>query len=461
MPSPILLLPSLLAAPAHAAEVTWDGHYRARGLLYDSLSLSTENPLAEGASAGFDHRLRLAPIFHVTGDVAVHTQLDLLPLAQWGTPADTWVDPVTGDAIALATADGVAVPAGEDAAAWATNLQSVRAWAEVSTLVGRFRFGRMPLEWGEGVLLNAGLDPEDEYGDTADRVQFSSQVGPVRLMLAWQALHEGFLNAPDDMHVFDFALGYQDATYALGVLSRGRFQPEEEFRSYTGDLWARADLGPIRVATEWVLVAGSGNLDTGANDVSLLSGGGIFRAEVLPRGNGDELFALDNVLGGLELGWASGDKTPDDSRLSTFTFDRDYNLGLFLFEEPMPVLAAAVPNDANGGRETGAVRTGNAVSNAIYLHPWVGYRTPWRLEARLDLISARAASLPADEEETRGYGTEVDLTFDWTPKEAFVLRGTAGFFLPGEWYNTYEDAELGGDFDQPAVGAGLWGIVRF
>ena len=58
-------LPFVLAAmspSAFAAEVQFDGFYRARGRAFDNLTLDRDNPQAEGFTLYAEHRLWLAPL---------------------------------------------------------------------------------------------------------------------------------------------------------------------------------------------------------------------------------------------------------------------------------------------------------------------------------------------------------------------------------------------------------------
>ncbi len=442
----------LAMAPAHAAEVTWNGHYRARGLIYDSLSVSSTNAQAEGTSNLFDHRLRLRPGIYVSSRVGVFTTFDVLPLTPYGDTANTWYDDVEGAAIPLAYADGVAVGAdAEDPTAWASNFQVRHAYADLYSDIGRFRFGRMPHHWGAGILFNGGFGPESEYGDVSDRLQFTSRAGSVYLMGAWEPIFEGYEGVPDDMAALDFSVAYRAETTGLGLYNRYRYQPSASFNSYTGDLWGYAELGPVKVQTEVAAVFGGGDLDTGANDISIAAVGAMLEAEV----------GLDRLIGGLELGVATGDAEPDDSKIKTFSFDRDHNVALMMFEEPMPVLEASVITESNGGRDYDAVRTGEGVSNALYLRPWVGWRFNDDLATDLQLFAARAAKVPEDEEANRGYGMEFDLSLRYDPYEHFWVKGTAGVFLPGPYYTTYTHDELGTGFDDVTLGGRLYATVEF
>ena len=107
--------------------------------------------------------------------------------------------------------DGVTPIANEgDGGSYTGNLQLTRAWADVYTPVGRLRFGRMPLHWGAGVLYNAGNTPLSEYGDSADRIQFTTRQGPVYVMAGYDIIYGGFRESydgsHDDMQALDLAV---------------------------------------------------------------------------------------------------------------------------------------------------------------------------------------------------------------------------------------------------------------
>ena len=133
-----------------------------------------------------------------------------------------------------------------------------------------------------------------------------------------------------------------------------------------------------------------------------------------------------------------------------------------MFEEPMPVLAHENPSmENNGGRETGAVRMGEGVSNALYLRPAIQYTVTEGLDIELAWIGARAAKLPESEMDNKGYGSEFDLTIDYRPFEHIEVTSTTGIYLPGKYISSYENEELGRGFGQTAVGSRLVGTIQF
>ncbi len=440
--APLLAL-LLLPAPASAAELTWDGFYRGRALAYDSLSLSDSNEASEKFSGSFDHRMSLRPAWLISEHASLHAQVDLFPFQLWGEQPSTYVDPVTGEETAIATADGTeSVGAG---------LVATRAWAEAYTPIGRFALGRMPMEWGAGILWNDGNDPEDEYGDTADRLMFTTRVGPVFVFGAYDVQFEGFVGQEDDMQSASLGFGYRSETAGVGLLNIYRFQPSKSYNAYTGDLWAFTELGPIRAELEAVGVFGAGDLETGADDVDILSFGGML----------DASYRTDKLTIGLEGGFATGDADPDDSKLHTFTFDRDHNVALVLFEETLPTLQTTVQNDSNEGRTTEAALTGDGLSNVLYLRPSVKYRLRPEIEGELSWFTGTMAAGPAATEGRKGYGNEIDLSVRYDPHPHVWVKGSAGVLLPGKYFTMYENEDLGGGFDQPAWGLRLIGTVEF
>lgn len=434
----LALLPSV-----SASELVWDGYYRGRGLFYDSLSLSDSNVAAEGGSQFLDHRLLLQPSFLISEHAALHAQIDVFAYTLWGDRADTYVDPVTGETIAIAQADGVASAD--------VGLRATRAWGEAITPIGRFAAGRMPMHWGSGILWNNGDAVDAEYGDTADRVQFNTRVGPVFVLAAWDVQFEGFLGEGDDMQSASLALGYRSETAGVGLLNNYRYQTSQKWQAYTGDVWGFADLGPVRIELEGVGVFGGGNLDTGANDVTVMAFGAMLNAA----------YKAEKLGLGIEAGVATGDADPTDKEVHAFSFDRDHNVALLLFEEPLPTLQTTVLNETNQGRTTDAAISGEGISNALYLRPHVSYKLMPELEAELGWITATQAKGPASVGGRGGYGNEIDLSLRYDPFPHVWVQGTAGILLPGKYYSLYENTDFGSGFDKSAFAGRLLGVIEF
>jgi hypothetical protein len=445
----------LLPLSVDAAELVFDGHYRARGQAFNSLSLADPdvNENAEGGALYADHRLRLQPTWLLSDRVSVTTQVDLLPYVLWGDDALQRADADPVQSLSSTLLSDSVQPPTQDGSAPLSNLQVTRVYGEIQTDYGQLRFGRMPMEWGSGMVFNAGNEPWQEFGDTVDRIQFTGRTGQVYLQGGLETNAEQYLNQGDDVWGISGAVLYQTEQASIGTYNLFRRYSHEDatFGLFTTDLWVEAQAGPLHVELELAAQLGNGDLSESINDARLSAFGGMLDASM----------QFDKLTLGLGGGAATGDKDTTDNEFRTFTFDPDFNQTLFLFEEPMPTLLPTVQNDANAGRDTSAARTGYALRNALYARPNVGYTLMDNLYANLSYFVARAAALPDAQADEKFYGSEVNARVIWSPYTHFKLDTTLGLFLPGAYFSNYTDEDLGGGFDQPALGAQMLGTIEF
>jgi len=451
----LLTLGAVIPNAAQAAEVVWDGHYRTKVRYFDSLSVSDENESAEGTSLWADHRLRLQPTFILSDKVRLSTELNVLPFTQWGDEAVLDTDPATGVSDAVVTSQSVQSPTAEDGSAGLNNLQVRRVWGQIDTQYAQVRLGRMPVEWGAGMIWNAGNDPLDEYGTTADRVQVIAPVGPVSLIGAYELPYEGFVNESDDVRQLTAGVAHLGENVGIGSYNTYRWQQREgddRFSLFTGDIWAKAKLGQAEIELEVGFQLGGGDLSESINDVRMTGVGSVLHAR------------LDGakVRAGIGGGIATGDSNPYDTEYRSFSFHPDYNVALLMFEEPMPVLAHENAHPFNnGGREYGAARMGDGIENAMFLRPHIGYKLRDDLVVEAAVITARATKLQEELKDARGYGSEIDISIEYTPFEHFSLQSTTGYYMPGNYITDYSHDEYGTGFDKPVLGSRLLGTIAF
>ncbi len=162
-----------------------DGYLRVRGQLLDNLDLdsgadATGHSLFPGplqgtgrnSLASANMRLRVEPTLNISESVRVKAQIDVLDNYVLGSSTSALFDrsqspypvPFYGASRNLT---------GDDPTADRDAILPRRAWAEVQTPVGLLSFGRMPSEWGLGILTTAGRGIDDDFGDTVDRLQFA------------------------------------------------------------------------------------------------------------------------------------------------------------------------------------------------------------------------------------------------------------------------------------------------
>ncbi len=438
------------AAPAHAADIDFEGFYQARMRLFETLSLRRDIEADEGLSWYVQHRLNLRPRLWISDQVGLHVELRALENQLWGSELVT--DPTAPGAGALA--EGVLdepdiLQDGSTPAA----ITIARAWGEVRTKAGVFRFGRQPLHWGMGLWWNDGLGENQEYGDSADRVSWEKVFnGNVWVRAGADINIEDLVNDNDDTTTLHVAGAYRTETIDAGALLAYRRRGAKSgarFDLFIADIAFDLQFGIIGIDGEVNGQFGSGDLLDGRNDVRVVSVGAVL----------DLSLDLPKVDVHLQGGLATGDKDPNDEKLRAFTFDRDMNLGLFFAEQPMPLLRSDVP-----GQERTAANaiTGNAVTNMLYLRPSVAYEPVRGLEIEAAFVTGRTARVPDDEQDPdrRAYGYEIDLGLRYTGVRFFTVAGTAAVFIPGNRYTNYSDETFDG-FRAAAFGAQILGRVHF
>lgn len=436
---------------AHAADVDFEGFYQARMRLFDTLSLRRDIESNEGLSWYVQHRLNLRPRLWISDQVGLHVELRALENQLWGNTFD--VDPSAPGAGGLP--DGLIdnpdiLEDGTPSAA----ITVARAWGEIRTKkAGVFRFGRQPLHWGMGLYWNDGLGENQEYGDSADRVSWEKIfAGNVWVRAGADINIENLVNAQDDTTTLHLSGAYRSETIEAGVLLAYRRRGANSgarFDLFIADAAFDLQFGIIGLDGEVVGQFGSGDLLDGRNDVRMVSVGAVV----------DLSLDLPKVDVHLQGGMATGDRDPNDERLRSFTFDRDFNLGLFMFEQPMPMLASDVPGQE---RTTSSALTGNAASNVLYLRPSVSFEPLRGLKIEGAFLTGRTARVPEAEQDPdrRAYGYEIDLGVRYDGIQFFTVSGTFGVFIPGNRFTNYADETFDG-FRAAAFGGQILGRVHF
>ena len=135
-------------------------------------------PVAAGCSdsvGSADMRLRLEPVINLSEQVSLHAQIDLLDnLVLGATPSSYGA---TGSSAGLDVGTSGQLPPQSTSNYATDSIRVKRAWGEVIVPdLGVVRFGRMPEQWGLGMLHNGGgADPlhgtvclDCDSGETVD-----------------------------------------------------------------------------------------------------------------------------------------------------------------------------------------------------------------------------------------------------------------------------------------------------
>ena len=129
-------------------------------------------------------RFRINPEIHISDNLRIVSQIDMLDNMVLGSTPDAYA--VTPAANGGYTSAGYNpyVPLGFFSTTQGPPTSAVnsiensiavkRAWAEYMTPVGQLRFGRMPDQWGLGMVHNAGDGIDSDWQSTVDRIMFVS-----------------------------------------------------------------------------------------------------------------------------------------------------------------------------------------------------------------------------------------------------------------------------------------------
>ncbi|MFL5310874.1 MAG: hypothetical protein ACJ79H_10520 [Myxococcales bacterium] len=491
------LLLFLGAFPAGAADIRVDGSYRLR-FNGESNYLLDGTGTRLGQERWMEHRLRLTPKIIEQDQIEVQGSFDVLSGLVAGDLAPTFQELGWQG---RSNRDGV----------HAAGFDFRHLFVKFRLPFGVFEFGQMPSDWGMGMLINGGNQEEGpdfgdvRFGDIVDRVLFATRpfgfLGPGSEI----AQHVALALAAD--------LVYRDR-YAQLITSNRTSEFSGSSGLHWGDVASQLvaalvwDPGPdsragLYVARRWQqYAAGGGSLHTWLIDVhartlfplSFVGGtvsleveaaeiygntthspnlSALFRSQVAQQGAAARaLLSRGTLEAEIEAGYASGDGNPFDDATTQLQFNRDFKVGLVLFDEVLLFQtqnAARRLADASLGARPppglDLLPTDGAVTNALYLKPTLRWR-PSLFGGRLRLVGsvlfARAAQPYVDPYGTfvggtplnpfgaqpgRYYGTEIDGAISWRSR----LRGTVGYELgaqagrlfPGNAFRMADGSNLG------------------
>jgi uncharacterized protein (TIGR04551 family) len=144
------------------------------------------SPCSDKSESSANLRFRINPELSISDNLRIVSQLDLLNNLVLGSTSNAYAmqpgsTPTTTSGYvsagynpyapsAVFTTTQGSPTAGINSFQNAVNVN--RVWAEYMTPVGQIRFGRMPNQWGLGMVYNAGDGIDSDYQSTIDRIMF-------------------------------------------------------------------------------------------------------------------------------------------------------------------------------------------------------------------------------------------------------------------------------------------------
>lgn len=308
--------------------------------------------------------------------------------------------------------------------------------------------GLMTSHWGLGMVANDGAhDPtfgRSDFGDRVVRLRLSTR--PRGSDVPWMVALMGDRVLADDTARLDAGqdawqgiaatmLGNAETPMRAGLYGVVRHQTEPDGSVTTATVIDLYTEGKRAVSDDWTLSggfegAGISGFTERSRSVTSVEGLNVKSAGLTGY------LALTGLDDGLTLkvrgGWASGDADPDDDTSRDFSFDRDYDAGMVIFDEVQGAINAQSYNLLADLEHTGHVADGadalvdeGAVKRASFVQPLIdGQPKDWlglRVGATLAWATApvahpyytyRAGGTPTNQlnQTTDGYklGTELD-----------------------------------------------------
>ena len=397
-----LLLLSLATLPVRAASLSLSGNARFGTNMFNNLDLTPGTwPGVGNSESFFETRLLIRPDIVVDDRFTIRTEWVVAP-----GPGDTNdLPPYFGTALGNSLSLGVS-----------------RAYLDWVSDWGVFSVGRMPKNWGLGLLYDAGNDPYDDFVTTRDRASFKALLGNLALQIGYEKLNDGLLShSQDDADAYELSIEYSNPEsmmdvgllYTRNVAMTGspaasdRASVSSHFLSvYSKKRWDRLQVGGELV-------------NESAKNYSVI--GMLAQIDYMPG-----VWEL-----GMDIGFASGsDKT-------NFSFHPNYKPFLILFNQSAGPGAnpASIRGGASGASAVGQP-VGQGTGNGAFLTKLSAtYGTESQsFRYGMDVGYANLARQGSNAGTSLGVETDLHLTQKWY--DNFRTTYALGFLFPGTAFGT-------------------------
>ena len=320
------------------------------------------------------------------------------------------------------------------------------AYLEYAHTKGVLLVGRLPLHFGLGAFYNKGHNVFDHWFTNRDGLAYEFQFGNLHFKPMFSFLTDS-LNI-DGKKIIEYGLKFnfkvESTGLDLGAMILQRSISAETNEENPAPGVTRGSAKPIFLSlfyqrTEKTHSYGLEGFfqtkdigeDVSGNSVSL-KGFGIALEGEFRAGKWD-------FKG--KAGYATGDDA-DANSYSAVAFNRNYNLGLILFNHPLGTGTFDPTQTNSRGRLAGidpssfvASQTADtdAISNSIYFAPSLNYNlnSAWNLGTTLVFAWLQETELLPSGKVSSYLGSEVDLTLTYKPTESISCSGIFGFLFPG------------------------------
>ncbi len=441
----------LFFSTAHA-DIEWSGVYRFEG---NHIKNSDLNSRGKELGYGVSH-LVLRPKIVAGDGVTIHGQFNIFnedTVYENSQLGQIWGHGVRNGAAANTTSSNQDSNATSDNQT-AETIKVSQLYLTLNHEYGQLLVGRAPIHFGLGISHNAGRGLFDHWYDTRDLVGYKFIVGNLYFLPMFGKVNEGVLNGNDDMNDYMIQVMYEnpESDIEMGVFYQMRKGSESasdtpvgasggnvlggatgaqgaEVDSKLVNIFARRNFSTFMFGLEAAFQSGEAGAFTAGGEKVTWGGFGVAAEfEYKPEGS--------KWHWGLNLGTASGDDPATDAKFEGFIFDRNYDVGMLMFNRPL-----GQDDFLRTRLETGSVRDANnvidsadieALSNVMYFAPRVRYIFSDRWSLDNTLVTGWLGTNPiVGQDVSKDLGYEWDISLNFSPRKGVSWVNQVGVLFPG------------------------------
>ncbi|MEK2688980.1 alginate export family protein [Bdellovibrio sp. GT3] len=449
----------LTSTAAQAMSLDWSGGYRAEWVEVDKPSLT--NP-TERKAYGLNY-LYLTPKIIAADGINIISRFDVFnsemyPGSQLGT---IW---------GMNTSD-VAATSGNQGPA---TVSASQLYLSVNQEFGSLKVGRMPFDFGLGMLYSGGNGSFDHWYNTRDMVSYKVIVGDWSLTPMLGRMYANDFGQGNNQTFWGAQLQYEniEAKSLMGVYVEQKKgarttlnYSDAQKAAYCAGATPCDVAGDMSINTtsfvigrgwdafgykfEGAFQSGETGIRRGTEDVKM-DGFGLAAELYFPARESKWDYSF-------KLGMATGDS--DSTNFSGFAFNKNYDVAMLMFNHRLGGADlfntnAVKPRYPSDQTQPDQLSVGNSaddesVGNAYYLAPTVNYTINERFNLRNTLIYAQLMNaVPNSVDAKKDLGLEWDIEVVYKPIERVQWVNQLGLLFPGEaWKNgTGTTGNKGNDF---------------
>ena len=469
-----LFLILAFSSVSFAGDFQWSGLYRIEGYSIKNSSLDASN---KEKSYGL-HHLILRPRIEAADGITIRSRFDIF---NYGANSNTGFTAYPSNQLGAIWGSGVgtATPTNSSdsnvisQAQQPDTLQVTELYLTLTQEFGALVAGRIPLQFGLGMVHNAGNGNFDHWMDNRDVIGYKIVMGNLFLLPMYGKVAEGSktgttsLEKNDD--VTDIMIQFQyenpESGMEMGLFYQGRSAnsgndvPEKGTDFIVGgagaklgrmstkniSLYGLKDTKDYRFGVEASWQEGNLGIVTAQDQEVELSGYGLaMEFDYRPENS--------RLNFGFRAGFATGDDPETEDKFEGFIFDRNYDVAFLLFNHTLGQknffrTEMIGTQDPGNNSTTHNAPDIEAISNVYYFAPTLTYKWSDRWSLQTTLVTGWLQTDPlvnTDVDKSLGY--ELDLGFNFKPNDRVTWVNQVGLLFPGSAFKAGDVNNFDTDF---------------